>query len=170
VAQATRIVLLGEDQAHISFAQGFFNAFKYPGARVRVKKAPSGKGDAKDFVQSEMLREIELIGKLNKYQSVRLVVIADCDNLSPVERVKWLLGDSTRPSFLTIITPSNEIENWVSQVLVLKQPDSIRKKVSLARNSYVAGKDLGNLCKQKLKVPEDIQNYCPEVEQLVECL
>ena len=166
---ATNIIVVGEDDAHVNFARGFFSVYAYPNARVLDRKPFPGKGDAKEFVRQATLREIDLIER-QPHNSVKLVVLIDSDNFSVSERRKWLFETVTAPDYLTIVIPNPEIEFWITTIVGANEPVTIRKKDEAGRRAYKGGKELARACKEGKEAPEPMREFCTDVRRLTEFL
>lgn len=169
MSRATQVVVICEDAEHRHFVRGYLSQLRFPMPRVHFEVAPSGKGDAKEWVRKRLIEEVGLIAARAKYLSVYCVVVVDCDQLSPVERRDWLLKEVDAQQLgdkLVCVTPSTNIEDWLARLDGSLFAPRGRKKAELGRHAHRLGSALSRDCRDSRPTPEFVQDYCTQVRSL----
>jgi hypothetical protein len=157
-------VLVAEDEAQGNFARGFLSFFDNPAARILIRSAPKGIGDAKQYVMQTAPIECDLLARSSV--SAKLVVLIDADDLGAEAR-RTAVQEACKGRADAVVVPDPEIEQWISWILEAKEPSTVRRKADLARLAYRAGKQLAAACQRDAEIPTAIAQFCPEIRRLI---
>ena len=80
VSRNVQIVLLCEDTQHEAFARRFLEEAGWSTYRLRVEKAPGGRGSAEQFVRKRFPRELAVYRRRRGSVAQTLIVVLDGDD------------------------------------------------------------------------------------------
>lgn len=109
------VVILGEDNAHVRCAyRAIVDQFGIHGKKIRIENVCAGRGDAKQYVLSQLQREA--VALRARPPSARLIVILDADTESVARRRQEVLDLVAKANLpedrVAIVVPRRNIETW----------------------------------------------------------
>ena len=116
-----QIVVLCEDTQHETFVRRFLGAMGWGTRRLRVEKAPGGRGSAEQFVRARFPKELAE-HRRRPHVTQALIVMVDGDNRGVTERQAELIdacrecGIETRQpdEGVLLLVPTWNVETWIA--------------------------------------------------------
>lgn len=156
MARKVRLVVICEDILHETFARAFLYRRGFKRHQLTFKPAPSGRGDAKQHVCSEVCRELaELRRQPGRNRGI--LYVTDADNLTVDGRRQSVTSackgaqlsppQDDEPVFGFI--PKWEIENWLAYLrgeAVDESNNCYRKYNRCESEAYPLAEDLADRC------------------------
>jgi hypothetical protein len=120
MSRSVQLVLVCEDTQHEAFARRFLEKSGWSTRRLRVEKAPRGRGSAAQFVRERFPIELSAYRSNRNRVAQCLVVILDGDNQGITGRLNELarvcqaqdIMPRERDEHVAIIVPTWNIETW----------------------------------------------------------
>ena len=122
VSRNVQIVLLCEDTQHEAFARRFLEEAGWSTYRLRVEKAPGGRGSAEQFVRKRFPRELAVYRRRRGSVAQALIVVLDGDDRG-VRRRQAELDEACRLNEIEIrrgdervlvLVPTWNVETWIA--------------------------------------------------------
>lgn len=122
VKRNVQIVLLCEDTQHETFARRFIEKAGWSTRRLRVEKAPGGRGSAEQFVRVRFPRELAAYRRQRRAVAQALIVILDGDKKGARRRAAEL-DEACRSNQMDVrrldervlvLVPTWNIETWIA--------------------------------------------------------
>ena len=178
VTRNVQIVLLCEDTQHEAFVRRFLNGMGWSTRRLRVERAPCGRGSAEQFVRARFPNELaEYRRRAHVTQS--LIVIVDGDNRGVVERCAEL-DEACRENEVQVrqpgervlvLVPTWNVETWIAyldgQTVDEMRPDYPRLQRPRQCQQHVV--TLAEMCRGdglRAPSPPSLEAACAEYQRL----
>ena len=176
-----QIVLLCEDTQHEAFARRFLSENSWDTRRLRVEKAPGGRGAADQFVRERF--PVELAAYRRKQASVAqaLIVILDGDNHGIHARQAELdeacqskgIEARQRDERVLVLVPTWNIETWIAYLDGIAVDEATPNYPRLARPRECRDhvRKLATMCQSgrlQLPAPSSLESACAEYARLAD--
>jgi len=178
VTRNVQIVLLCEDTQHEAFARRFLNRVGWSTRRLRVERAPGGRGSAEQFVRDRFPNELAEYRR-RPHVTQALIVIVDGDNRSVVGR-RAELDEACRESAVQVcrpgervlvLVPTWNVETWIAyldgQTVDEMRPDYPRLQRPRQCQQHVDA--LAAMCRGdglRAPAPPSLEAACAEYQRL----
>jgi len=121
MSRKVQIILLCEDSQHEAFSRRFLEKAGWNSRKIRVIKAPKGKGSGARYVELNYLLELQIYRVNRNRVNCMLVVVLDGDNIGIDRRIENLhnlcLAENLEPRHddeqVALIIPTWNIETWL---------------------------------------------------------
>lgn len=170
-----QIVLICEDSQHESFARRFLERAGWDRRKIRVVKAPGGRGSAEQFVRRTFPAELAALRRRQVDRSI--AVLIDGDRLGPRERLAQLdeacvaadVPPRTKDDRAAVFVPKRQIETWLAylggETVDESRDDYPRLQRPRDCKSHVAV--LATMCERselRLPAPPSLEAACVEFQ------
>lgn len=173
MSRSIQWVLLCEDTQHETFVRRFLQISGWPTGRLRVEKAPPGKGSAEQFVRERFPKE--LAGHRSERNRVAqcLIVVRDGDAQGVDARGRELanacraqgIAPQSDDDNVVILIPTWNIETWLAYLngMTVDESRSNYPRLDRPRDCRPATITLFQMCQQKelrKPVPASLKAAC----------
>jgi hypothetical protein len=122
MSRGVQLVLVCEDSQQEAFARRFLEQTGWEMRKIRVEKAPLGKGSGEQFVRERYPIELDAHRSMIHRVNCRLIIMTDGDRYGFVERQKMLelsctaqgVDVRTDEDRVALIIPTWNIETWLA--------------------------------------------------------
>jgi len=171
------VVILCEDRQQECFVYRYLRHKGLSRHSIRVRKAPSGKGAAEQYVRREYPSEVMTL-RARSGSSAGLVAVIDADGLSVEDRLNQLaasLNDASQPPRqpqepIALLIPKRNIETWIHHLLgqSVNEDDQYPKFFDEQRKCEPAARAFAERCPNNLDdAPPSLQAGCVELVHLL---
>ena len=178
VKRKVQIVLLCEDTQHETFARRFLEEMGWSTRRLRVEKAPAGRGSAEQFVRVRFPIELAAIRRQQLAQV--LIVILDGDNQGTQGR-QAELDEACQSNQMEIrrldervlvLVPTWNIETWIAYLdgQTVDEARSNYPRLPRPRACQPHVETLAAMCQARMlrpPVPPSLESACTEYARVV---
>lgn len=176
-----QIVLLCEDTQHETFVRRFLEEAGWSTRRLRVEKAPGGRGSAEQFVRVQFPRELREYRRRRGAVAQALIVILDGDKKG-AQRRHAELDEACQANQMDIrqldervlvLVPTWNIETWITY-LDGQTVDEARRdypRLPRARQCQPHIEILAAMCRDRMlrePAPPSLKSACAEYARLSE--
>lgn len=174
-----QIVLLCEDTQHETFVRRYLNTVGWSTRRLRVERAPGGRGSGAQFVRTRFPNELAEYRR-RRHVTQALIVVVDGDNLGVVER-RAELDEACRENEVEVrqadervlvLVPSWNVETWIAyldgQKVDEMRPDYPRLRKPRQCQQHVD--TLADMCRGdglRAPAPPSLEAACAEYQRLL---
>ena len=181
MSRNVQIVLLCEDTQHEAFARRFLEETGWSTRRLRVEKAPGGRGSAEQFVRARFPRELAAYRRKRGSVAQALIVILDGDRRGVGERQVELDEACSTKEIETrrddervlVLVPTWNIETWIAY-LDGQHVDEARRdypRLTRPRECQRCVEALAAMCRDRMlrsPAPPSLESACTEYERLAD--
>ena len=172
-----QIVLLCEDTQHETFARRFLERMGWSTRRLRVERAPGGRGSAEQFIRVRFPKELEAYRRQQLAQA--LIVILDGDNQGVQRRQAQLheacqlnqMEFSRHDEHVLVLVPTWNIETWITYLDGQTVDEARRNSPRLPRPRACQPhvETLATMCQARMlrpPAPPSLEAACTEYARL----
>ena len=169
----TQIVILCEDDNQMNFVRKYLMRRKVDRRRIRINKAPSGRGAGSHYVIENYPAEVKAL-RSRAYLRAGLLAVVDADTVPVEERLRQFetslaqSGQDRRNDTerVGLLIPKRNVETWVFHLLGndVNEEDDYKKRVT-SSNLKEAVDTFADACPAKeadIRVPS-LQRACNEL-------
>lgn len=174
-----QIVLLCEDTQHETFARRFLEETGWSTRRLRVEKAPGGRGSAEQFVRVRFPRELTAYRRQRRTLAQVLIVILDGDKKGEGRR-EAELDEACRSSQVDVrrldervlvLVPTWNIETWIAYLDGQTVDEAKRDypRLPRPRECQPRVETLAAMCQERrlrAPAPPSLESACTEYTRL----
>lgn len=179
VKRDVQIVLLCEDTQHETFARRFLEERGWSTRRLRVEKAPGGRGSAEQFVRARFPSELTAYRQRRHAVTQALIVILDGDNRGEQQR-RAQLDEACRSEQVEVrqpdervlvLVPTWNIETWLAYLdgQVVDEAESNYPRLRRPRECQSRVETLAAMCQDRRlrePAPPSLEAACTEYARL----
>lgn len=175
MSRSVQLVLLCEDTQHETFARRFLEKAGWSTRRLRVEKAPRGRGSAEQFVRERFPIELSAYRSNRNRVAQCLMIILDGDAQGVAGRLDELAkacqGEDIKPrerdEHVAIIVPTWNIETWLAYLSgeVVDESRSNYSRLERPRDCQQHVDRLHEMCQQRAlrqPAPASLESACDE--------
>lgn len=160
MSRSIQWVLLCEDTQHETFVRRFLKVSVWSTGRLRVEKAPPGKGSGEQFVRERFPKELAGYRSERNRVAQCLIVVRDGDaqgvdargrELADACRAQGIAPQSDDDNNVVILIPTWNIETWLAYLngATVDESRSNYPRLNRPRDCHSATITLFQMCKQQ---------------------
>ena len=174
-----QIVLLCEDTQHETFARRFLKETGWSTRRLRVEKAPGGRGSAEQFVRVRFPKELAAYRRQQGAVAQALIVILDGDKKGAQRRQADLdevcranqVDVRRQGERVLVLVPTWNIETWIAYLdgHTVDEAERDYPRLSRPRECQPRVETLAAMCQDRIlraPAPPSLESACAEYARL----
>lgn len=179
VKRNVQIVLLCEDTQHETFARRFLKETGWSTRRLRVEKAPGGRGSAEQFVRVRFPKELAAYRRQQGAVAQALIVILDGDRKGARRRQADLdevcranqVDVRRRDERVLVLVPTWNIETWIAYLdgQTVDEAEPNYPRLPRPRECQPRVETLAAMCQDRVlraPAPPSLESACTEYARL----